>query len=421
MKKYSYAFMLLSILSLQGCLLFETKEEAMPYKGTFSENYLTPLEKIDKGADISLDVKTTESADELNLEAPFRCQAGFQGLDEIISAVPVKKGELKLSLFTNTDPLPRYEVNGFTFKDLTLDRAFQRLVLEADISVFDKDFSQGEFSGKNIRGELSNVLDSLSQKAGMYWTYNARLKRIDLMRRAQFEINVPGNRAVVFALLDALRGAGIEKAVADWHKNKIIVTLTRDSQKVVEKLLSDLKKNPELFIYDIKVYRAYPEKKGKKLDWQKVVENFGLKKVNMAVDGVIGRLLITSYENGLEDIPELVSKTSSIMLASQGFVVAPEGWKVRFDVGRCGRLEGRDAELSILFNPRLKKDRRIENTVSLDSLSGEISSYKIVSSIGDNFMIIGLPLRLFNKQEKEAEYVITVNSRVIRLVMDGVK
>ncbi len=412
MKKQNFisvsVFSLFILFSLTACEWLQKKEVTKAQ---------TPVNPpiIESGDEIVLNPKTTYPADNLNLEAPFRCQTHNLGLDEIISAIPIKKSDLKLSLFSLNDALPRYEVNGYSFENLPVDVAFQRLLLEADISVYDKDGPYIELSGENIRGELKDVLDKLAESADVYWTYDARLKRINLSRRAQFEINVPGNRAVMFALLDAIRGAGIQTVTPVWDENKLVMTLSRDTQKVVQKLLNHLKEDPQLMVFDIKVFKAYPQE-GQEIDWQNVIERFGLKKIDMSLSSIMGRMVVSSYENNFDIVPRLVAQNASIALASQGFVVAPTGWKVRFDVGRCGRMMSKDSELSVLINPIIKPDKRIETDFVLDSLSGEITSFKTVSTVGDNFMIIGLPTNVFNKQETGSEYVITITSRIIRLV-----
>ena len=99
----------------------------------------------------------------LNIETPYRCQTDNLSDQRVISSIKYEKDDFQLTYVDKIDELPRYEVNGYTFDNMALDIALQKLLEEAKIEVFTDDESYVTFNAKDVYGELSVVIDELTK------------------------------------------------------------------------------------------------------------------------------------------------------------------------------------------------------------------------------------------------------------------
>ena len=73
----------------------------------------------------------------------------------------------------------------------------------------------------------------------------------------------------------------------------------------------------------------------------------------------------------------------------------PNSWRSRFDVGRCGRREDPESDLSILSKATLDENNRLSTEITLDTLRGELTKFDVRNRFGENFLIIGIPSSAF--------------------------
>lgn len=372
--------------------------------------------QLQKGSDIT--VADASSAAGLNIETPIRCEIPFP-TKEIISNIPMNPDDFKMTRLDKNDPLPRYEVNGYTFTNQPLDLAIQNLVTEAGIHVFSDDGLYPEISAEDVRGELSAVIEELVNAGDAYFRYDATKKKLYLSRWARFELAVPGGRVGLFAVLDALRGAGITNVQPDFGTNTLYFRVNTEKQAVIERLIGYLKEDPRLLMMDIKVYRLTERPDTPALDWQTIIQNFGVKRVNMSVGGIVGRMVITGHQKRHYSLIDSLQKQANVSLVSEGVAIMPNAWKVRFDIGQCARFQTPERDLSLLLQSNIQSPDRIESNISLDTINGEITSFYSFYTIDDNLSIIGIPGSVFNKDWKGVEYLITMQPRILRLVKEG--
>lgn len=349
----------------------------------------------------------------LNIETPARCE--ITGRDNsIISSIPLGSDAFKLTRVDNSDPLPRFEVNNYTFKKKPLDTALQKLVKEADIKVFSDDALFPEVSGENVRGELSAVVDELASAADIFYRYNANKKQLFLSRWAPFIMKVPGGRIGMYTILDALRGANITNVQPDFGANEIYMRLNIEKQKKVEGLIKTIEQSPNLLLFDVQVYRL--ETNGN-LSWQQIANDYGVNRINSSVNGIMGRLVSVGPQKIRQSFVEILRRYVPVNLVSEGVVIMPNGWKVRFDIGQCSKYQSAEQKLSMLFQSNILTTERAESNIALDTPTGEITSFHTVYNIDDTLNIIAVKGKALNPEwGNDVEYIITLKPKLVRLI-----
>ena len=153
MKKFSAAFLIATLLASAvanaslGNIYNVIQQQVLP-QNNLSNNYVNAID----------------------LETPYRCQSGNMYNQSISTTVPVDLKDFKLTKTTPSDSLPRFEVNGYTFKNQQLDEALQTLVDEAGISVYTQDKVYPTLSAKNVYGDLESVVEALSKNGEVYYS-----------------------------------------------------------------------------------------------------------------------------------------------------------------------------------------------------------------------------------------------------------
>ena len=370
--------------------------------------------RIAKGRNISpIDEQTTAAA--INIETPIRCQVPFNP-SEIITNIPMNPDQFKLIRMDDGAALPRYEVNGYTFSNLPLDVALQTLVSEAGIRVYSDDGLFPEISGDDLHGELSAVVHELAEAADTYVRYDAQNKKLYLSRWGRFKLMVPGGRVGMYAVLDALRGANITNVQPDFGKSVIYFRINRDNQKTITRLIDFLKEDSQLLMFDVKVYRLSDRTDGN-FRWKNIIRDFGIKRINMSVNGLMGRLLITPHQPKSYTLADELLKSMKVTQISEGVAVMPSTWKVRFDIGQCAGMPVAEKDMTLLLQADLSSSsQQIQANIGIDTVKGEISSFNTFFNVDDNLNIVGIPGTVFNPDWTNVEYLITMKPRILRIV-----
>ncbi|MBQ7413304.1 MAG: hypothetical protein IJV07_03405 [Alphaproteobacteria bacterium] len=350
------------------------------------------------------------SARFINIETPFRCAVNRLRDLDIATTLALKDDDFKLTFFDKMDNLPRYEVNGLSFTKQPIDEALQKLVDEADITVYTEDGFYPSMDAKDVYGELTDVVDELTKAGEVFYRYDAMKKELYLSRRGRFELQLPNSRTVMLALLDALRGAGITNVNPDWKNNTILMSLTASEKETVEDLIGYIEKDGYLLLADTQVYTVRPKGNA---NWQKVIRRFGAGRVYSANNGLSGKVLNIGNQIPQERMLAAIDTEFDIEPVSQGMAIVPNGWKMRFNVGQCS-FRNDMASLSVLLNARILAPEKIETNIVLDSKQGEISSFNTVSAIDNELVIVGVPV----PDSPADELMATLKLRLIRLVRE---
>ncbi|MDO5385832.1 MAG: hypothetical protein Q4F75_01005 [Pseudomonadota bacterium] len=358
-------------------------------------------------------IKTTKGARELDLETPLRCRVSWNK-QELIAAVPYNMTAFNLVRNGVNDILPRYEVNGFSFKSMPAEKALLKLDKEAGIHLIARDAPYASISGENLRGEFSEVVKMITDAAEIFYSYDADRKVMRISRRANFTLYVPHSRPIMLGLLDVIRGSGITDISADWGDYSITFTSDYETKNKIVDLIDYFKDNPTLIAYDVSVFRIYPTNINQDINWQSILDEFDFSTVNTAQAGVIGRVLTSSNDLNIGSLRRFLGNQATIVPVSEGRFVVPNLWFSRFDVGKCGSKQAIEADLSITAKASLEKNNWIFSHFSLDTTNGEISQFDVRSKLGENFMIIGLPNEIFGSKQPKSETIVFVVPRIIR-------
>ena len=403
-------FLFLSVaLVLWGCAFVNQNKS---YVDTNQTGKVTAYAEITSLQPESI-IKTTKGANELDLETPLRCYVNWE-TQEMISTIPYNVNAFHLTRNGRNDPLPKFEVNGYSFGTMPAQTAFKKLLKEAGIKVSAKNGPYTSISAENLRGDLSGVLSMLANAGEVYYSYNADRKQITLDRKANFSLFVPHSRMMMLGLLDVLRGAGITDMTVDWQDYSITLNADYELVNKIQNLIKYFTDNPVLITFDVSVLRLYPYN-GQDVKWQELLKNFEFGTIKTTKTGVIGRVLTSSNELNIEHLQQFLSQQAKVEVVSQGKFVTPEQWFSRFDVGKCGQRNVAEADLSILAKTSLEKEGgRIFAEITLETTGGEVTKFNMRSRLGENFVIFGIPNRIFNDGQAHSETVVFMVPRIIR-------
>lgn len=374
-------------------------------------SFFIPMEGNAQIFPVSKPIQTTQSADLLNIETPFRCTVDELKDQKILTTIALTDQDFKLSYFDYSDSLPRYEVNGFSFRNLPVDEAFQRLLEEAKITVYTEDGTYPELNAQDVFGELTTVVSELAKAGDVFYRYDSKQKALYLSRFGRFELKLPDNRLVMFALLDALRGAGIQQIAPNWENSTLILTLNYAEKQKVQSLLDQILKESKLLLADTQVYHISPAIP--QASWQKVIEEFGAGRVYTTNSGLVGKLISIGHHKKSQDLLASISKNYIVSPVSEGIAIVPNNWKMRFDIGKCAHIPGLET-LSLLLSTQIKSTDKVDTNVTLDTKSGELTAFNVVAAIDDELAIIGIPRNY--QGYPDGELLITLKLRYIRLV-----
>ncbi len=357
-------------------------------------------------------IRTPDGANALDLETPLRCNVNWE-TQQMLLTLPFNNSVFRMDRLEHNDKLPRFEVTGFTFETMPAEKALYKLTKEAGIKLVAKDAPYASLSGDNLKGEFSDVVDMITEAAEIYYSYDAEKKIMTLSRRANLILYVPPSRPIVLAFLDVLRGSGITDMTTNWADYSITFDADIELKNKITTLISYFESNPNLVAYDVSVFKIYPND-GCDVEWKELLDAFHFGTITTAQTGVIGRILTTTNEISIENLRYFLGQKANIVSVSEGKFIVPNLWLSRFDIGKCGKIQCAEAELSILAKSSVEKDNHITTDVTLETTKGQVTQFTVRNKLGENFMIIGLPNELFGQKTPRSETVIFMVPRLIR-------
>ena len=396
MKNMIKIFMLLPIIFIAGCDVIALQPKEII---TVNNMPVTPT--------------TPRNAEFFNMEAPLRCNVNWE-VQEVVSAIPYHFKAFKLNRNGLNDLLPRYEVTGFSFKKMPAELAIKKLVKDAEIKVIANDAPYPDIAADNLRGELVDVIDMLTQAAEIYYRYDAHNKIIHLSRRANFSLHTPKSNNVLLGLLDVIRGSGVNDFSIDWAEYSVTFDADYELETKVNDLVEFFEENPVLIGYDVSMFRIYPKNPGREIRWQNLLKDFSNETFKVTRTGVLGRIFSTSDRLNFDSLKNFLKKEATVLQIAEGRFIVPNAWYSRFDVGKCGWREAIEADLSILAKTSLEGKNKLQSEITLDTSRGEVTKFNIRSRLGENYLIIGLPDETFAQGQPNSETIIFMSPRIIR-------
>ena len=234
---------------------------------------------------------------------------------------------------------------------------------------------------------------------------------------------MPKNESIIMALLDAMHGADMRNLLVNWDDKTVVFEGNYQTEREVAKIISDIASKKYMIGWDVDIYRVYP-RTDNPIIWMNLLPAFGEKNIKMSIPGVVGRALVTSSEINTKTLQEFLSQQANVVLISQGQFVIPNGWQSRFDIGQCSKEERLETDLVIgataTYGDYAGRDK-IDSKIVLRTSNGELSSFDIPSSVGDNYVIVGIPTHSFVTTPETlispfAELVVFMSPRLISIV-----
>ncbi|MBQ4130348.1 MAG: hypothetical protein IJD69_03155 [Alphaproteobacteria bacterium] len=418
LKLFRYGIYLCAIFAMSGCV---KKPEQPLYDNITVIDELV----IDENSVPIFPKKaalTTDTARRFSIELPKRCEVDWNN-QSVVSVVPSEKIEIiRLGV---GDELPELQVSDYEFKDLTVKRALDKLLDGTDIAVVEDEPLYEKISGTISSGALSDAVELMAKMGRAYYSYDAQTGELHLSHNGKWLIKMPQDETIIMALLDAMHGADMRNLLVDWQDKTVVFTGNYQTEREVARIIADISGKKYMLAWDIDVYRVYP-RTDNPIVWMNLLPAFGDKNVKMSIPGVVGRALVVGPEINTKTLQEFLGQQANVVLISQGTFAIPNGWQSRFDIGQCGREERLETDLIIGatgtygdFAGRNKIDAKIV----LRTSNGELSSFNIPSSVGDNYVIIGIPTHSFVTTPETlvspfAELVVFMSPRIISIV-DG--
>ncbi len=416
LKLFRYGFYLCAIFAISGCV---KKQEQPLYDNITVIDELV----IDENSVPIFPKKaalTTDTARRFSIELPKRCEVDWNN-QSVVSVVPSEKIEIvRLGV---GDELPELQVSDYEFKDLTVKHTLDKLLDGTDIAVVEDEPLYEKISGTISSGALSDAVELMTKMGRAYYSYDAQTGELHLSHNSKWLIKMPQDETIIMALLDAMHGADMRNLLVDWQDKTVVFSGNYQTEREVARIIADISAKKYMLAWDIDVYRVYP-RTDNPIVWMNLLPAFGDKNVKMSIPGVVGRALVVGPEINTKTLQEFLAQQANVVLISQGTFAIPNGWQSRFDIGQCGREERLETDLIIGatgtygdFAGRNKIDAKIV----LRTSNGELSSFNIPSSIGDNYVIIGIPTHSFVTTPETlvspfAELVVFMSPRIISIV-----
>ncbi|HNY25124.1 MAG TPA: hypothetical protein PKJ33_01055 [Alphaproteobacteria bacterium] len=362
---------------------------------------------------------TTDTARRFSIELPKRCEVDWNN-QNVLSVVPEEKIEI-VRLDTGDD-LPAFNVSNYEFKKLTIKQTLDKLLDGTDIAVIADESLPQQITGSIQAGSLADSLELITKMGKAYYSYDDDAHEIHLSSHAKWLMKMPKDENIIMALLDAMHGTDMRNLLVDWEDKTVSFEGNYQTEREVSKIVSDVGSKKYMIAWDIDVYRVYP-RTDNPIVWMNILPAFGDKNVKMSIPGVVGRTLVVSPEINTKTLQAFLSQQGNVVLISQGTFVIPNGWQSRFDIGQCGKEDRLETDLTIGASGKYGNyagAKKIDAKIVLRTSVGELSSFKIPSTLGDNYVIIGIPTHSFVTTPETlispfAELVVFMSPRVISI------
>ena len=366
---------------------------------------------------------TTDTAQRFALDLPKRCTVDWNN-QSVVSVVPEEK--IEMVRLNTGDDLPDLKVSDYDFKRQYVKDALEKLLEDTDISVIEDQATFEKISGTISTSSLADAVELMAKMGKVYYSYDKEFGEIHLTGNGKWMIKMPKDETIIMALLDAMRGADIGNLLVNWQDKTVVFEGNYQTEREVSKIIADVASKKYVLAWDIDVYRVYP-KTDNPIIWMNMLPAFGENNIRMSVPGVVGRALVVSPEINTKTLQEFIAQQANMVLVSQGTFAIPNGWQSRFDIGQCGKEDRLETDLIIGATGTYGNYggyKKIDAKIVLSTTNGELSSFKIPSNVGDNYVIVGIPTHSFVTTPETlispfAELVVFMSPRLISIIDAG--
>jgi hypothetical protein len=418
MKKLFYFLSLASCLIATACV--QTRLDNQPQYDTIEviENIIVDERSVPifprKAA------LTTDTARRFAIDLPKRCKVDWNN-QNVLSVLPAEPVEIVR--LNRGDDLPAFAVEDYSFKKKNVPEVLEKLLAGTKIKIVATENMPDLVSGEISSANLSDAIELICKLGKVYYTYDDDAKELRITSRGKWLMKMPKDEHVIMALLDAMHGADLRSLLTNWQDKTVSFEGNYQTEREVRDIVSDVGNKKYLIAWDMDVYRVYPRTENP-IIWMNMLPALGEKNIKMSIPGVVGRLLVTSPEINTKTLQEFLAAQANVVLISQGTFVIPNGWQSRFDIGQCSREDRLETDLIVGATGKYGKYAdmmKVDAKIALRTGAGELASFDVPSSLGDNYVIIGIPTHSFVQTPETlispfAELVVFMSPRVISVV-----
>lgn len=174
------------------------------------------------------------------------------GRDDIESLinVPVRTKSFVPLALEKSDPMPDIDIKDFNAVDVTVLELFRLLLADKKISVTtDGSINEKRISAINLSGKLQDVLESLSDTAGLFYVYKNGVLR--LTRDRKFVMSLPPLGAATFEnMAEVLAGMGAKKVSIDRNNRMVSFAVERHNFQNIANYLDNIRRNKVMIVYE---------------------------------------------------------------------------------------------------------------------------------------------------------------------------
>ena len=420
MKCFKFILSVLGVGLVAGCVQQVQQQEQIP----LYDNVTVIDELVINENSVPIFPKkaalTTDTARRFSIDLPKRCNVDWNN-QNVMSIVPEE--EIEMVRLVTGDPLPEFSVADYEIKDLTVKQALDKLLQGTDVAVVEDEQLFEKISGTISSGQMADVVELVTKMGRVYYYYDEHSGEIHLTHRGKWLIKMPQDETIIMALLDAMHGADMRNLLVNWADKTLVFEGNYQTEREVAKIIADIAGKKYMLAWDIDVYRVYP-RTDNPIVWMNLFPAFGEKNIRMSIPGVVGRALVVGPEINTKTLQEFLGQQANVVLISQGTFAIPNGWQSRFDIGQCSKEERLETDLIVgatgTYGDYAGR-KKIDAKIVLRTSQGELSSFNIPSSVGDNYVIIGIPTHSFVTTPETlispyAELVVFMSPRVISIV-----
>ena len=366
---------------------------------------------------------TTDTAQRFALDLPKRCTVDWNN-QSVVTVVPEEK--IEIVRLNTGDELPDLKVSDYEFKRLYVKDALEKLLEDTDISVIEDQATFEKISGTISTSSLADAVELMTKLGRVYYSYDKEFGEIHLTGNGKWMIKMPKDETMIMAILDAMRGADVINLLVNWQDKTVVFEGNYQTEREVSKIIADVSSKKYVLAWDIDVYRVYP-KTDNPIIWMNMLPAFGENNIRMSIPGVVGRALVVSPEINTKTLQEFIASQANMVLVSQGTFAIPNGWQSRFDIGQCSKEDRLETDLIIGATGTYGNYggyKKIDAKIVLSTTNGELTSFKIPSNVGDNYVIVGIPTHSFVTTPETlispfAELVVFMSPRLVSIVDAG--
>lgn len=163
--------------------------------------------------------------------------------------VPVDKNMLIPQPLEQSTPLPDIRVENFNSVGATMFQAFRLLLQDTGISVVaDPRVSDIRLNTVDLSGNLQEVLDTLSEAAGIFYTYKDKSLKISTERN--FIVSLPPLGEGFDAVATVIENLGGLNVSADKFSRSITFRSNRQNYETISAYLENIRKSKVLIVFE---------------------------------------------------------------------------------------------------------------------------------------------------------------------------